>query len=118
MINAIALLAAVGDASAFAKARDLAAWLGLTPRQHSTGGKTKMLDLSKRGKPLLAQAADPWCPSGSTALGREANPHGRMAAAAAGTVPSQRRSRGARCQAGAHRLGCAVPRDQNALAAS
>jgi transposase len=33
---------------AFAKGRDLAAWLGLTPRQHSTGGKTKMLGISKR----------------------------------------------------------------------
>lgn len=52
-INATALLAAVGDGSAFAKARDLAAWLGLTPRQHSTGGKTKMLGISKRGNRYL-----------------------------------------------------------------
>jgi transposase len=36
VINATALLAAVGDGSAFARGRDLAAWLGLTPRQHST----------------------------------------------------------------------------------
>lgn len=53
VINATALVAAVGDASAFAKARDLAAWLGLTPRQHSTGGKTKMLGISKRGNRYL-----------------------------------------------------------------
>ena len=53
VINATALLAAVGDASAFAHARDLAAWLGLTPRQHSTGGKTKMLGISKRGNRYL-----------------------------------------------------------------
>jgi transposase len=52
-INATALLAAVGDGSAFAKGRDLAAWLGLTPRQHSTGGKTKMLGISKRGNRYL-----------------------------------------------------------------
>lgn len=52
-INATALLAAVGDASAFAKGRDLAAWLGLTPRQHSTGGKTKLLGISKRGNRYL-----------------------------------------------------------------
>ncbi|PSG91802.1 hypothetical protein C7H52_00015 [Aurantibacter aestuarii] len=52
-INATALVAAVGDASAFAKGRDLAAWLGLTPRQHSTGGKTKMLGISKRGNRYL-----------------------------------------------------------------
>jgi transposase len=53
VINATALLAAVGDALAFAKGRDLAAWLGLTPRQHSTGGKTKLLGISKRGNRYL-----------------------------------------------------------------
>jgi transposase len=53
VINATALLAAVGDASAFAKGRDLAAWLGLTPRQHSTGGKTKLLGISKRGNKYI-----------------------------------------------------------------
>lgn len=35
------------------KARDLAAWLGLTPRQHSTGGKTMLLGISKRGNGYL-----------------------------------------------------------------
>jgi transposase len=53
VINATALLAAVGDASAFSRGRDLAAWLGLTPRQHSTGGKTKLLGISKRGNAYL-----------------------------------------------------------------
>lgn len=49
VINATALIAAIGDASSLAKGRDLAAWLGLTPRQHSTGGKTKLLRIGKRG---------------------------------------------------------------------
>jgi transposase len=40
-------------APGFAKGRDLAAWLGLTPRQHSTGGKTKLLGISKRGNKYL-----------------------------------------------------------------
>jgi transposase len=53
VINATALLAAIGDGSAFAKGRDLAAWLGLTPRQHSTGGRTKLLGISKRGNKYL-----------------------------------------------------------------
>ena len=52
-INATALVAAVGDGSAFARGRDLAAWLGLSPRQHSTGGKTKILGISKRGNQYL-----------------------------------------------------------------
>jgi transposase len=48
-IAATALLAAVGDGRQFRRARDLAAWLGLVPRQHSTGGKTTLLGISKRG---------------------------------------------------------------------
>lgn len=56
VINSTALLAAIGDGSAFAKARDLAAWPGLTPRQHSTGGKTKLLGISKRGNGYCASS--------------------------------------------------------------
>jgi transposase len=52
-INATALVAAVGDASAFAKGRDMAAWLGLVPRQETTGGKPRLLGISKRGNRYL-----------------------------------------------------------------
>jgi len=52
-INATALVAAVGDASAFAKGRDMAAWLGLVPRQATTGGRPKLLGISKRGNRYL-----------------------------------------------------------------
>mgnify|MGYP006436323421 CR=1 FL=1 len=48
-IVATALVAGIGDASAFRKGRDLAAWLGLVPRQHSTGGQTRLLGIGKRG---------------------------------------------------------------------
>ena len=48
-LTATALLAAVGDVSAFRNGRELAAWLGLTPRQHSTGGRDQLLGISKRG---------------------------------------------------------------------
>ena len=48
-IVATALSAGVGDASAFRKGRDLAAWLGLVPRQYSTGGQTRLLGIGKRG---------------------------------------------------------------------
>lgn len=41
VLNATALVAAVGDASSFAKARDLGAWLGLVPRQYSTGDRPR-----------------------------------------------------------------------------
>ena len=46
---ATALLATVGDASQFAKGRHMATSLGLTPKQNSSGGKEKLLGISKRG---------------------------------------------------------------------
>lgn len=48
-LGASALLAAIGNGRQFRKARDLAAWLGLVPRQYSTGGKQTLLGISKRG---------------------------------------------------------------------
>jgi transposase len=55
LLTATALVAAIGNGSTFRKGRDLAAWLGLVPRQHSTGGKTKLLGISKRGNAYLRQ---------------------------------------------------------------
>ena len=46
---ATALVATVGDAAHFHKGRQRAAALGLTPRQHSSGGKNRLLGISKRG---------------------------------------------------------------------
>jgi len=52
--GATALLAAVGeDANLFNNARALAAWIGLVPRQHSTGGRDRLLGISKRGDVYL-----------------------------------------------------------------
>lgn len=48
-LGATALIAAAGDAKQFRKARDLAAWLGLVPAQHSTGGRPTLGGISKRG---------------------------------------------------------------------
>jgi transposase len=50
---ASALIAAIGAGEAFESGRDLAAWLGLTPRQATTGGKPKLLGISKRGNKYL-----------------------------------------------------------------
>jgi transposase len=52
-LTASALAASVGDAKAFANGRQLAAWIGLVPRQHSSGGKPKLLGISKRGDTYL-----------------------------------------------------------------
>lgn len=50
---ASALVAAIGDGSSFAKARDLSAWLGLVPRQVTTGGKARLIGISKHGNSYL-----------------------------------------------------------------
>jgi transposase len=75
-IIATAIAAMVVEPSGFASAREFAAWLGLVPRQHSTGGKTRLGGISKRGNRYLrrllingasanllrskATNADPW----------------------------------------------------------
>jgi transposase len=52
-ITATALLCAIGTGKQFKRGRDLAAWLGLTPGQHSSGGKECLLGISKRGDAYL-----------------------------------------------------------------
>jgi len=52
-LTASALVASVGDAKSFTSARQLAAWLGLVPRQNSSGGKNVLLGISKRGDVYL-----------------------------------------------------------------
>jgi transposase len=52
-ITATALVSAVGGARQFSSARQFAAWLGLVPRQHSSGGKARLGSISKRGDPYL-----------------------------------------------------------------
>jgi transposase len=74
---ATALIAAIGKAETFDHGRDLAAWLGLVPRQSTTGGKPKLMGISKRGNKYLrkllihgARAALPHVAEKDTALGR------------------------------------------------
>jgi transposase len=52
-LNATALVAAIGTAGTFGRGRDLAAWLGPVPKQMTTGGKPKLLGISKRGNKYL-----------------------------------------------------------------
>jgi transposase len=75
-LNATALTAAIGNGQTFGRGRDLAAWLGLVPKQVTTGGKPKLLGISKRGNGYLrkmlihgARAALPTLSKGATPLG-------------------------------------------------
>ena len=52
-VVATAIVAAIGNGAAFRKGREFAAWLGIVPRQYSTGGKAKLLGISKRGNVYL-----------------------------------------------------------------
>jgi transposase len=52
-LSASALAASIGDARNFKNGRQLAAWLGIVPKQHSTGGKPTLLGISKRGDAYL-----------------------------------------------------------------
>lgn len=75
-LNATALVAAIGAGETFRRARDLAAWLGLVPRQATTGGKPRLLGITKRGNTYLrtllihgARAALPSLAESSTTMG-------------------------------------------------
>jgi len=52
-LTAAALVAHVGDAKQFKNGRQMAAYLGMTPREHSSGGKQRLLGISKRGNVRL-----------------------------------------------------------------
>jgi transposase len=76
-LNATALVAAVGNAETFARGRNLAAWLGLVPRQATTGGNPRLLGITKRGSKYLrkmliqgARAALPTLSRNNTRLGQ------------------------------------------------
>jgi transposase len=76
ILNATALIAAIGTAQSFARARDLAAWLGLVPRQVTTGGRPRLVGITKRGNKYLrkllihgARSALPVLAASATPLG-------------------------------------------------
>ena len=52
-LTASAIIASVGSAHEFDNGRQFAAWLGLVPRQYSTGGKTRLGHITRRGDPYL-----------------------------------------------------------------
>ncbi len=94
VITASAIVAAIGDGKMFRSGRDFAAWLGLTPRQHSTGGRSTLLGISKRGntyiRTLLIHGSrcmlrffnDPATAIGRWAVALKARTHANVAAVA------------------------------------
>ena len=75
-LNATALVAALGDARTFGRARNVAAWLGLVPRQVSTGGRPRLLGISKRGNGYLRKMLIHGARSALPTLSKGAGPLG------------------------------------------
>lgn len=65
-ITAVALAATIGNPNDFKNGRHFAAFVGLVPKQHSSGGKDRLLGISKRGDGYLRTLFDSWCPSSLT----------------------------------------------------
>ena len=69
LLNATAAVAAMGDPGAFRSGREFAAWLGLVPRHVGTGGRVRMLGISKRGDTYLRTLLIHGCPDPSKRAG-------------------------------------------------
>ena len=82
-ITATALVAAVGDGRQFKRGLDLAAWLGLTPGQHSSGGKDHLLGISKRGDSYLRTLLIHGSRAVLRAVGNKSDPRSRWLAGVA-----------------------------------
>src|SRR4051812_17389847 len=76
VLNATALVAAIGDGRTFSRGRDLSAWLGLVPRQATTGGKPKLLGITKRGSKYLRKLIIQGARAALPGLSRSATPLG------------------------------------------
>jgi transposase len=109
-IIATALAATVVEPIGFASGREFAAWLGLVPRQHSTGGKARPRRHLQARQPVLAASADQRCQRQSTA--RQGNQRRSVGHRAAPPAAKPGRCGGLGQQDGAHRLGGDAPRGE------
>jgi transposase len=73
---ATAIVAAIGNGTAFHKGREFSSWLGLVPRQHTTGGKARLFGISKRGNSYLRKILVHGARSAVLRVKRERSPFG------------------------------------------
>jgi len=106
-LGASALVASIADANSFDNGRQLSAWLGLVPRQDSSGGKSKLLGISKRGP---ANLADPRCALGDRGGAAQERQHERLVGQAARPASSEHCGGRAGQQERANGLGAACAR--------
>ena len=108
-IVATAIVAAIGNGAAFRKGRDFAAWLGLVPRQYSTGGKAKLLGISKRGNIYLRKVLIHGARAAAMRIKRDRVPLGAWMNALEARAPLDGSGPHGQ-QARTHRMGCALHR--------
>ena len=95
-IVATALVAEIGDWKAFRSGRNLAAWIGLVPKQHSTGGKDRLGSITKQGNRYLR-----WLlVAGAMAVIRYAQKHGTLKRPWLGRLMERRPDQGGGRRAG------------------
>ncbi len=104
-VMATALIALAPPAETFKRGRDFAAWLGLTPLQHSTGGKTRLGKTSRMGGTIPAPAAHRRGKRRGELGGPQGDASGIMAGAHACLQAAHARQGCPRQQDGTHRLG-------------
>ena len=105
VITATAIAATVTDPDQFRSGRQFAAWLGLTPQQHSTGGKTRLGGISKQGDRYLRRLARRRRHRRDPPHKGQANAHGELDQKAHGEEAVQARLRRAGQQARPDRMG-------------
>jgi transposase len=89
LLTATALYATVADSHAFKSGRQLACWLGLTPREFSSGGRRRLGRISKTGRSVSPHATRPWSPRRSERCPQTCR-RGQAAYRAAGVVAAAR----------------------------
>src|SRR5262249_49913525 len=109
-IIATAIATTVADPKVFRSGREFAAWLGLVPRQNSTGGKIRLGGITKRGNRYLRRGRLQWAKADLLRSGAHtADPRGvglrRRGGGVGGGGTAAGRRRCAGEQDGAHRLG-------------
>jgi hypothetical protein len=116
-ITASALVATVGDATNFDNGRQLAAWLGVVPRQHCSGGKQNLLGMSKRGDAYLRTMLIHGARAVIYRATQKADPRNCVFKGLAG---KRTHHHGLPCQpaGGAARLGGPMPKDQGSTLCS
>ena len=105
VLSATAVVAAMGDPAAFRSGREFAAWLDLVPRHSGTGGRVRMLGISKRGDRYLRTLLI----HGARAVLTRKQGAARMGAAPGRAATGERGHCRDRQQDGAHDLGLAGP---------